>query len=128
MSEKPLPADIQKFIILCIHSVPHLEALLLLHNDSQQEWDAHEISQRLYTRHDTAGEVLSDLFETGFLAVRKRNVRFYRYSPSSRELGEMVERLEDVYASNLIAVTELIHARGKVKAQQFADAFRLWKD
>lgn len=128
MDEQSIPEEIVRFVLTSIPSVPHLEALLLLRNEAQQEWNAQMVARWLYTNQATANEVLSDLSEAGFLTARKESNHLYRYFPQSPEQGQMVDRLAEVYKKNLIAVTELIHAKGKVKAQQFADAFILRKE
>ncbi len=50
-----------------------------------------------------------------------------RYAPPD-ELRELVDRLAQAYAQELVQVTELIHSRIDRRAQRFADAFRFRKE
>ena len=126
MDQKAIPEDVKRFILISIRSIPHLEALLLLRSEIQREWDAQTLARRLYTNQALAQEILADLAEAGFLSTEQ--VALYRYNPAAEELRQMTDRLAETYSKNLIAITELIHEKGKVKAQQFADAFILRKD
>ena len=53
--------------------------------------------------------------------------RSFTYKPQA-ELAAMLERLARLYATDLVAVTDLIHSSVDRRAYQFADAFRLRKD
>ncbi|HWI41530.1 MAG TPA: hypothetical protein VNX25_08585 [Verrucomicrobiae bacterium] len=117
-----LPEDIRKFIAMSVSSIPHLEALLMFRYDPEREWDVPTVAARLYTGEQRVNEILRDLLESGFLQMSKKTGWRYRYAPS-HDLGAMTDRLADLYSSNLIAVTELVHQREKSKAQQLADAF-----
>ena len=52
----------------------------------------------------------------------------YRFSPTSGQLREMIDRVAAAYAAHLVDVTHLIHSKTGKKAQQFADAFKWRKD
>ena len=128
MNREPIPEDVRRFILTSITSVPHLEALLLLRSAPQQSWDGQTVAQRLYISEKAAKELLADLCAAGFLIVTERAPSLYRYHPHSDELREMINRLADAYAKNLVEVTNLIHSKTGRKAQQFADAFKWRKD
>lgn len=128
MTREPIPEDVRRFILTSITSVPHLEAMLLLRNAPDQSWDRTGVSQRLYVSEKAASELLSDLCAAGFLAVTGPETSLYRYHPRSDELTEMIDRLAEAYAKNLVEVTNLIHSKTGKRAQQFADAFKWRKD
>lgn len=128
MAEEAIAEDLRRFILTSIVSVPYLEAMLLLKAEPEKQWDAKEVAQRLYMSEKAVGELLSALRAAGVLEISGQETFFYRYHPSSDELARMIERLADVYARNLVEVTNLVHATGDRKAQQFADAFKLGKD
>ena len=122
----PIPEDIKRFIIRSIESIPHLEAVLLLHYDPKIEWDAKMMSQRLYISEKRSMDVLNDLCAAGFAAISEVN-HSYSYHPISRELSDLIARLVDIYSKNLIEVTNLIHFKTNKQAQQFGDAFK-WQN
>jgi tRNA nucleotidyltransferase/poly(A) polymerase len=70
--------------------------------------------------------LLSELQASGVLEIVDPELAIYRYQPKSDDLRCTIDQLADVYAKNLIAVTNLIHSNVNKKAQQFADAF-IWR-
>ncbi|HSF32606.1 MAG TPA: hypothetical protein VLK82_19305 [Candidatus Tectomicrobia bacterium] len=127
MAREPIPEDVRRFILTSIASVPYLEALLLLRNASDQSWDSARVAQRLYISEKAATELLSELYAAGFVAATELETS-YRYHPNSAELRQMIDQLAEIYAKNLVEVTNLIHSKIGKRAQQFADAFKWRKD
>lgn len=127
MPEEAIPEDIRRFVLQSIDSVALLEALLLMRSQPQQEWDADTLSRRLYISAAETGRILNSLRAQGLCEVSDKG---YRYQPERSEQAVLVDRLAQVYAQRLIAITHLIHQRGsgKSSAQSFADAFKLRKD
>ncbi len=113
---------IRRFILTSINSVPHWEAVLLLRYDQEMVWDAETIAQTLYISEKKANTILDDLCASHFIV--KKNTHFYHYKPSSLELKNTIDQLADIYAKNLIEVTNLIHSKTDKQAQQFGDAFK----
>ncbi|HYD80259.1 MAG TPA: hypothetical protein VEC06_10660 [Paucimonas sp.] len=128
MDREPIPDDIACFIQLNIPSVPYLEAILLLRREHRMAWDAKHAAQRLYLTEKAAQALLSELQAAGMAECIYGQARLYRYRPRSAELSQMIDRLERAYTSNLIGVTNLIHAKAHKKAWRFANAFRWKKD
>jgi hypothetical protein len=126
MSIPELPADVRRFILTSIPSVPYLEAILLLRNERQQEWDAAHLARRLYVPERTGGELLTLLRDSG-IGQPVGDSAAVRYAPTP-ELADLLDRVAQAYASNLVLVTDLIHSRIDRRAQQFADAFRFRKE
>jgi hypothetical protein len=149
-----LPEDVQRFILLGIPSVPYLEALLLLHGDPARAWACQEVARRLYLTDKAAQVVLAELAAAGVTQLvadsgdgaalagatsmpggdgedtssEPANASV-RYAPQTLELQEMIDRLAVIYPRHIVAVSELIHSRGRhSRAQQFADAFVLRKE
>jgi hypothetical protein len=120
-----LPQDLRRFILTSIPSVPYLEAVLLLRAEPQRTWTAQEAARRLYLAEPRAAELLADLGSAGIAAPESTGCR---YSPSTPELAEILDRLAAHYAADLVGISDLIHSRVDKKAQQFADAFRFRKD
>jgi hypothetical protein len=119
-----IPEDLRDFILRYIDSVSQLEALLLLHANPDEEWDAARAAHRLYVGEPEVVEVLARLCADGLLNCRDD---LYRYRPEPAEKGAMVDRLADIYARQLIPVTNMIHTKPR-RIRAFADAFRFRKD
>jgi hypothetical protein len=128
MARDPIPEDVRRFILTSIPSVPHLEALLLLHYASDQLWDSTTVAQRLYISEKAATDLLADLSAAGFIAAAESETALYRYHPGSDEIRQVIDRLAETYAKNLLEVTNIIHSKTGKRAQQFADAFKWRKD
>jgi predicted ArsR family transcriptional regulator len=126
--EELIPPDIQQFIHHNIDSVAQLEGLLLLRADTQVEWTAEEVAQRLYVPANEAAENLNLLVARELIAASGRAMLRYRYAPRSIDQQVLVDRLADLYAKYLVPVTHLIHAKPKSRIQEFSDAFRLRKE
>ena len=124
MAIPELPADVRRFILTSIPSVPYLEAALLLRAAPRQSWTDSLLAQRLYVPERTAAELLAQLREGGLVTAADGSVRF---APSP-ELAVMLDQLAAVYTTHLMTVTNLIHSRLERRAHQFADAFRFRKD
>lgn len=123
MSKPDIPADLRRFILTSIPSVPHIEALMLLRAHLPEAWSAADVARRLYVAPHVAQAVLADLCKAGILLCDDA-AETYAYRPGD----ELIERLADLYASNLVEVTMLIHSKLDRKAQQFADAFNFRKE
>jgi DNA-binding IclR family transcriptional regulator len=125
MSTRPLPAEVHRFVLTSIPSVPYLEAVLLLRAQPALSWNAARLARRLYIPEPSAAELLQQLTAAGVAAQHAEEVR---YTPATAELAELLDALAHQYSINLVAVTDLIHSRTGKRAQQFADAFRWRKD
>lgn len=124
MNAANLPGDVRRFLLATIPTVPHLEALLLLHG-RQGEWTPAQLAARLYLDGGSAAGLLGDLVRAGLLA---RGDDGLRYAPASDAVIATVDELASLYARQTVLIAELIHSSSDRKAQHFADAFRLRKD
>jgi DNA-binding IclR family transcriptional regulator len=125
MKRPELPADLRRFILTSIPSVPYLEAVLLLRAEPQRDWDTAAVARRLYLPEAQVRPILEGLQGAGIAQPGPAGVR---YGPSTDELAQMLDRLAAHYAADLVGISDLIHSRVDKKAQQFADAFRWRKD
>lgn len=126
MTASNIPADVRRFLLAAIASVPHLEALLLLRGEAAGEWNARSLALRLYTDEDVAGRLLADLREQRL--VREQPDGRWRFEVRDPALGAIIDRLTEVYARHVVEVAELIHSTSDRKAQRFADAFHWRKE
>lgn len=121
-----MPAEVRRFVLTSVPSVPYLEAVLLLRAEPDLDWDAARLARRLYVRERTAVELIEQLVASGVAAPLPAGGTV-RFSPRE-ELRELVDRVAEAYAHDLVAITDLIHSRIDKRAQQFADAFRFRKE
>jgi hypothetical protein len=126
MTSPELPADVRRFILTSVPSVPYLEALLLLRAEPSKSWDAGQLARRLYVPERTGAELVQLLHDSG-IAAAVGEAGAVRYAPAA-ELAELLDRVAHAYATDLLTVTELIHSRIDRRAQRFADAFRFRKE
>ena len=126
MTKGEVPADVRRFILTSIPSVPYLEAVLLMRAEPEDAWDAPRLARRLYVGERTAADLIG-LLTAGGVATAEASSPGVRYAPQP-ELGALIERVAEAYATDLVAVTDLIHSRIDKRAQQFADAFRFRKE
>jgi len=124
MTATPIPDDLRRFILTSVPSVPYLEAMLLLRSESGTGWTAPSLARRLYLPEARAAELLAQLKAA---AVVSAAAPTFTYAPGP-DLASMLDRLAELYAADLVAVTDLIHSSVDRRAFQFADAFRLRKD
>jgi hypothetical protein len=128
MTKADIPGDVRRFVLTSVPSVPYLEAILLLRTDRQAAWDGQHVARRLYVPGVQADAILQALVDAGIAKPVRQHLPSVRYGPATIELAAMLDQLADVYAANLVGVTDLIHSRVDKRAQQFADAFRWRKD
>jgi len=126
MTAADIPDDLRRFILTSVPSVPYLEAILLLQRERGTAWTAPVLARRLYLPEPRAVDLLASLHSGGIVA-RSDTQGSYTYEPPAA-LAAMLERLAQLYATNLVVVTDLIHSTVDRRAFQFADAFRLRKD
>jgi hypothetical protein len=128
MTRERIPDDVKRFILVSIPSIPYLEAMLLIRGHEERVWDGKLVAQRLYMSEKAVNELLSQLHAAGILHAAGEGAAAYCYRPASGELRHMIDRLADIYAKNLVDVTNLVHSTIGKKAQHFADAFKWRKD
>lgn len=123
MPDSTLPADLRRFIVARIPSVPILEALLLLRSRASG-WAIAELATRLYVSEAHARTLLDELERQG---MAQCDDACARYDPRPGE-APLLDELATAYARSLVEVTQLIHSTTEHKAKRFADAFVLRKE
>jgi hypothetical protein len=128
MKPGEVPADVRRFILTSVPSVPFLEAVLLLRGERSHGWDAALLARRLYVPERTAQELMGQLAEAGVTTTAGQGEgEGVRYAPPP-DLADLLDRVASAYAADLVAITDLIHSRIDKRAQRFADAFRFRKE
>lgn len=123
MSVSTLSPDLRRFILAKLHSVPVLEALLLLRSGGS-DWSTTELAARLYMPETQVLAVLREL-ERQQLARFEADRAVYAPLP---EFAAQVDELAGVYSRRVVEVAQLIHSSTERKAQNFADAFLIRRD
>jgi hypothetical protein len=126
MKKGEMPAEVRRFVLTSVPSVPFLEAVLLLRDNPDGAWDAPRLARRLYVGERVAADLLEKLAGAG-IAEPAQGGAGVRYAPPP-ELRQLLDGVAAAYAADLMAVTDLIHSRIDKRAQQFADAFRFRKE
>ena len=124
MTKGEVPAEVRRFILTSVPTVPFLEAVLLLRGEPSVRWDAPRLAGRLYVPERVAAELLEQLVASGIASEEDASVR---YAPQE-DLRTLLDAVAVAYAADLVAITDLIHSRIDRRAQQFADAFRFRKE
>lgn len=127
MSGGPLPDDVRRFVLTSVPSVPYIETLLLLRSEASSTWTAAQLARRIYVSEAQAAGLLAALEASGLAPQVPDCPNAYRYRPPA-EMEELLSRVAMHYASNLLAITDLIHSGLGRRANTFAEAFRWRKD
>lgn len=126
MNQERIDADLRRYILGSVPTVPYLEALLLLRENPSISWNAKSLSGRLYVSKGTAKALLAMLQEEQIAKEGGESRKHFHYAPPA-ELMPMLDRMAELYRTDLLAVTDMIHSRIDRQAHQFSEAFRLRK-
>lgn len=124
MPDNPVPPEVRLFIFDCIESVAHLEALLLLKDSPDQDWDIPSLARRLYIGQAEAAQILESLT---VCELAQRSSAGFRYRTRDAERRRLIEALAESHAKFLVPLTRLIHDKAS-GIRKFADAFKFRKD
>jgi hypothetical protein len=104
-----IPDEVRRFILAAIPSVPFLEAMLLMRRAGPVNWGVTDLARGLYLSDKVAAGLLDQLHGAGVIVLESTPPHSYRYAPSA-ELAANIDQLAEVYADNLIGVSNLIHS------------------
>ena len=126
--EPVVPLEVQQFVLERIGSIAQLEALLLMRNAPDTWWPSSAMAERLYVSERVCRAELDSLKTQGLLVSKQDDVgSWYRYSPSTGELREFVDRLVYYYGKHLVPISNLIHSKPRTRVHEIAEAFSLKK-
>jgi hypothetical protein len=111
MSDEYLAPAVLQFLDLCIPTVPHLEALLLIWETAPSVWTAREISARIYVAEDTARTILKDLERCSVIEHDSPQSQSFRYN-TRNDLDGTLSLVSQSYRRQLSRVARYIHSRG----------------
>ena len=118
--------EVVQFIVEQLHTVPHLEALLLIWQNPATPWTSELLAARIYVTPNVGRNILEDLKALG--VVQPRTDAAYYYEPAWDEQRQLLPRLADLYRRQLVQVTKLIHSKGSSSVREFARAFQIKKE
>jgi hypothetical protein len=118
--------EVIQFIVEHLHTVPHLEALLLIWQNSSTPWTSELLAARIYVTPNVGRNVLEDLKTLGVVQLRPDPA--YYYDPAWDEQRQLLPRLAELYRRQLVQVTKLIHSKGSSSVREFARAFQIKKE
>ncbi|HEX3358034.1 MAG TPA: hypothetical protein VHS31_13765 [Tepidisphaeraceae bacterium] len=127
MSDIEIPPNLKSFIAEHIRSVVELEALLLMHQDSNRQWTSAELGRTLCVDPTWAESELSDLTRRGLATKMPADPPAYRFNTQTPYLAT-VRLLEQFYRERRVSIIQQIFAKPSEPIQSFADAFRFRKD
>jgi hypothetical protein len=125
--EFPSRAEVDRFILTSIHSVPHLEALLLLWQNPSEQWTVDGVSKRLWIDHEATRSILNDLARNQFVNVIVGDMEQYTFRT---DLGNdwILRGVAEIYRQEMIRISTMIHAKPSSAVRAFARAFRFTKE
>lgn len=120
--------ELIQFIVDHLHTVPHLEAVLLIWQNEATPWTAELLASRIYVSPGVGRQILEDLHRVGIVRPSGTAEGTYAYEPGWDSHRQLLGRLADLYRRQLVQVTKLIHSRGSSSVREFARAFQIKKD
>lgn len=111
VSSPPVPKEIRDFVARHLRSVEHLEAFILLRQNTARAWTSREIAEELHIAGATADTVLEHLASDNFLDVKISSDILFRYSPASAKLAEIAARCAEYYGRERMAIVNLVPER-----------------
>ena len=128
MTQDQFDAQVDRFILHEIETVPHLEALLLIWNTRPQPWTAESLSQRLYISPNKVHELLDDLVRRFLIVLVPGKPSAYRYAADSQDKDQLLAAVNETYRRELVRVSTMIHSKPSAAVREFAQAFRITKE
>jgi predicted transcriptional regulator len=119
--------QVDRFVLIEIDSVPHLEALLLLFNSRPSPWSIEEIAKSLYVRQEVAARILEGLVQRNLIAAVRASGMFF-YNPDDEKRNSLIEDVDAVYRKEVVRISSMIHSKAPAGLRDFARAFRFKKD
>jgi hypothetical protein len=123
----PSRAEVDRFIVDKIDSVPHLEATLLLWRHPSEHWTAESVAKRLWIEPEDARAILHDLARNQLVIRIARESEEYTYQAEPAN-DRMLRGIADVYRQEMIRISRMIHAKPSSAVWAFARAFRFKKE
>ncbi len=122
--ENPRLAEVDRFILDEIDSVPHIEALLILWNNRTKSCTLEELARLLYLPHDRTRTILADLVQRSLVVSGEQGSAYNPAHPRDH----LMEDVDKIWRRELVRVSNMIHSKASPAVREFARAFRFKKD
>ncbi len=118
------PENVRQFIGEHIDSINLLETLLLLRRNAGRNWTAQAVCRELYTSQEASSRRLQQLAELRLLSQEPAALT-YQYRPATKELQDLVDRLDEAYRVRRVTVINLIYSKPDSHAQAIEETREL---
>jgi predicted ArsR family transcriptional regulator len=125
--DTPGRAEVDRFILDHIDSVPHLEGLLLLWRQRADEWTVDDVARRLWIHPDFARSILQDLVRERLVVLLAGEREQYKYGADPGN-DRLIQAVAYTYRDEMIRISTMIHAKPSSAVRAFARAFRFKKE
>jgi DNA-binding IclR family transcriptional regulator len=122
--ENPRRAEVDRFILDEIDSVPHIEALLILWNSRPTGCSVDELAALLFLPQERTLEILEDLRQRALVVTGEAG---NSYNPAYFR-DHLMADVDRIWRRELVRVSNLIHSKASPAVREFARAFRFKKD
>jgi hypothetical protein len=130
VAEEGLSPSVMQFIEHYVRSVEHLEIMLLLGRNHEQEFSVQAVYQVIMSTKDSVQGWLDEMVSKNLAVCNGGSPAKYKFASANTESLEVVQQLGAFYKAYPVRVIEAIY-RPRIPhrdpAQDFADAFRLRK-
>lgn len=124
MESGKLTEEVAAFIVECIDTVPHLEALLLLRERAPRAWTEAELAARLYLPSAQVRRIVQDLMRKGLVGMEGEGFVFSVADSKAATVAAVAQ----AYRTQLARVASLVHGKASPAVREFSRAFKLKGD
>jgi len=122
--ENPRRAEVDRFILDEVESVPHMEALLILWNSRPKRLPLQELAALLYLPEEQTRAILEDLEQRTLVERDAEGIAYSPGHPRDHLMGEV----DRTWRRELVRLSKMIHSKGSPAVREFARAFRFKKN
>ena len=122
----PAGPELNAFIRTHFQSVWTLELLLYLKENCSEACCVESLVKALRASDAIVTRGIASLSAAGLVAAEDDGG--VRYSPASRDLGQSIDKIQELYAARPDAIRRLIVSSSGSGLNAFADSFRLRRD
>ena len=103
-------ADVDRFILGRIDSIPQLEALLLLFQELSVSWTVSRIARRLWIHTEDARSILQELMRDQLVMRTGGDGEHYKYQ-ANPDNDRLLRAVAESYRTDTVRISRMIHAK-----------------
>lgn len=123
----PGRAEVDRFILDHIDSVPHLEGLLLMWHQRSDHWTVDDVAKRLWISTEFARSILQDLVREHLVVLVAGEQEQYKCGADPSD-DRLIQAVAYAYRDEMVRISTMIHAKPSSAVRAFARAFRFTKE